>query len=242
MQPCKRNFTLIELLVVISIIAILASMLLPSLNQAREKARSISCLSSLKQIGLAVGSYTIDSDDNIPPFLTSIAGWGSYRWGSTLVVHAGLSPAMLWCPAFDSDEKSNFFSKTASEAKILAAEDLDNYRFTSYGLNYNLRNEEFFKISRIRSTTQTSFAMDSFHKVDPTNGYYMVPDFYPSSDNWGIADPRHLKSLNTVFLDGHAESVKTVVRGNRRSWDASINPYDYPPLNDQNSVFWDPEN
>ena len=62
----KQRFTLIELLVVIAIIAILASMLLPALSKAREKARSIACAGNLKQQGLSYILYVDDNDGNVP--------------------------------------------------------------------------------------------------------------------------------------------------------------------------------
>jgi prepilin-type N-terminal cleavage/methylation domain-containing protein len=62
----RRGFTLIELLVVIAIIAILAAILFPVFAKAREKARQASCLSNLKQIGVALMSYLQDYDERLP--------------------------------------------------------------------------------------------------------------------------------------------------------------------------------
>ena len=62
----KRSFTLIELLVVIAIIAILAGMLLPALNAARNKAHAASCLSNLKNLGMIMGNYSNDNKEYLP--------------------------------------------------------------------------------------------------------------------------------------------------------------------------------
>jgi len=114
MRPPRTPFTLIELLVVVAIIAILAAMLLPSLQQARDRAAAIACLGSARQVALAGTSYLGDNDDSYPyvwfwDHRDSDVG-DTFAWRDQYGNHYGKTwcdaynpylgtPGALWCPA-----------------------------------------------------------------------------------------------------------------------------------------------
>lgn len=115
----NNGFTLIELLVVISIIALLISILLPSLSAAREQAKSSACRSNLRQIGIAFASYMADNEGvsptgwaryNVPggEARTQVNGWApawnvAYPWQMYIWQHAGANMDLFVDPVWDKE-------------------------------------------------------------------------------------------------------------------------------------------
>ena len=174
----KHNFTIVELLVVLSIIIILAGLLLPSLNKARDKAKAISCLANLKQLGVGIQSYTIDYNDYFPIECTSqLSATTASRKMITVMLNAYIpeNSAIYRCP----DEHEGLF-----EAEK-----------TSYLWNWGQ-----IEYSGNEKSGKSSYNAAPFGMSSPSN-FPLMLDASPYHSN-----SKNKKGLNVLYADSRVDN------------------------------------
>lgn len=200
-----RGFTLIELLVVISIITLLIAILLPALSAARNSARTISCASQIRQIGLAMNAYLNDYDGAFPP--TYDPAESSYS-PSNYTYFGGKVPA--FGPTWAEYLAYRYFDQ--SKAMFACPDRPAGWPASGYYVNYamNLRlsasstsSLHFGIISRVITPSKTIMNADSCYPnyLNPTRGFYTVSDY-------SQIHLRHADAANILYVDGHAQTVR----------------------------------
>lgn len=225
-QKQRRLFTLIELLVVIAIIAILASILLPALNRARESSKAVNCTSNLKQIGLSVGTYQGDYQDYLIPSCLNVEGTANYTWRYLLVQGNYLTRAPMHCPSNPVDSLVEVAKCTypnsyainnsdyvhAHNAPQIKGQKIQIVKKPSVTILLGdtglLGQPSSTPVSTWVSHGSENYGAMSFPRVRyPGGNWGTDPSFAGSNNSW-IFFPRHLERGNIAAYDGHVEQIR----------------------------------
>lgn len=203
----KRKFTLIELLVVIAIIAILASMLLPALNQARERGRTVACLNKLKSIGTGFHMYSSDNQD----YFANLAAQDRYPkwyignqlawWTAQIAPYLGMNRDGDFTKQLRNSRKYECESRTRSAG----FDWLQASSATNYGANGWISGGYPVKITKVEKPTRVCMLSEASSQGTGSSG----PWFSGTLNGHMAPIPSHTgNSANILFFAGNAASMR----------------------------------
>jgi len=212
--PCSlqgTGFTLIEMLVVIAIIALLTSILLPSLKKAKDQAKRLICFSNMRQMGIATQAYLMENGNHLPPSSCHLSNPEEY-WLNILSEYTS-EQILFHCP---SDTGNNFVDwdrpldeqtdKRYSSFAVNALLDPTCYRY-----NMKKNGNSYNRVDFIRRPMYCIWISEAPNTENFLQADHIHPESWETSVDYAktfVDYERHLGKSNYLFTDGHVETLE----------------------------------